>query len=86
MNQEGDDAHFFNLNTVNGFHSFIKKRYDFYRGVASKYINRYNALFAATYRNAESRISRLTETALAVTGTNYYHSNKDVRTANVLVI
>lgn len=86
VNQEGDDAHFFNLNTVNGFHSFIKKRYVFYRGVASKYINRYNALFAATYRNAESIIRRLTETALAVTGTNYYHSNKDVRTAEVLMI
>lgn len=24
MNQEGDDVHFFNLNTVNSFHSFIK--------------------------------------------------------------
>ncbi len=86
VNQESDDAHFFNLNTVNGFHSFIKKRYDFYRGVASKYINRYNTLFAATYRNAESIIGRLAETVLAVTGTSYYHSNKDVRTAGVLVI
>ena len=86
VNQEGDDAHFFHLNTVNGFHSFIKKRYYFYRGVASKYINRYNTLFAATYRNAESIIRRLTETVLAVTGTSYYHSNKDVRTAGLLLI
>ena len=86
MNQECDDAHFFNLNTVNGFHSFIKKRYEFYRGVASKYINRYNALFAATYRNAESIIGRLTETVLAVTGTSYYHNNKDIRTAGILTI
>ncbi len=86
MNQESDDAHFVNLNTVNGFHSFIKKRYDFYRGVASKYINRYNVLFAAAYRNAESIIGRLAETVFTVTGTSYYHSNKDVRTAGVLVI
>lgn len=86
LKQEGDNAHFFNLNTVNGFHSFIKKRYVFYRGVASKYINRYNALFAAAYRKAEFIIGRLTETVLAVTGTNYYHSNKDVRTAGLLVI
>ncbi len=28
---------FFNLNTVNNFHSFIKGRYRFYRGVATKY-------------------------------------------------
>ena len=86
VNHEGDDAHFFHLNTVNGFHSFIKKRYNFYRGVASKYINRYNVLFAAAYRNAESIIRRLTETALAITGTNYCRSNKVVRTAGVLVI
>ncbi len=86
VNQESGDAHFFNPNTVNGFHSFIKKRYDFYRGVASKYINRYNVLFAAAYRNAESIIGRLTETVLAVTSTSYYRSNKDVRTAEMLVI
>ncbi len=86
VNQEGDDVHFFNLNTVNGFHSFIKKRYDFYRGVASKYINRYNALFAVTYRNAESAIRRLTEAALSVTGKNYYHSNKDIKAIGLLAI
>lgn len=39
---------FYHLNTINGFHSFIKRRYNFYRGVASKYLNRYNALFSAT--------------------------------------
>lgn len=85
-NQECDDAHFFNLNTVNGFHSFIKRRYEFYRGVASKYINRYNMLFAVTYRNTESIIRRLTETVLEVTSTNYYHNNKDVRMTGVLAI
>lgn len=68
-----DDVHFFNLNTVNGFHSFIKKSYDFYCGVASKYINRYNALFAVAYLNADSIIGRLTETALVATSTSYYH-------------
>ncbi len=86
VNQEGDDVHFFNLNTVNGFCSFIKKCYDFYRGVASKYINRCNTLFAVAYRDAESIIGRLTETVLTVTGTSYYHSNKEIRTAEVLVI
>lgn len=33
------------LNNVNSFHSAIEKQYETYRGVASKYINRYNALF-----------------------------------------
>lgn len=77
---------FYNLNTVNGFHSFIKQHYEFYRVVASKYINRYNALFSATYQNAETMVRRLMDTILEVTGTNYYHSNKDVKEAGSLVI
>ncbi len=33
------------LNNVNSYHSKIQKQYSKYRGVASKYINRYAALF-----------------------------------------
>ena len=80
------DTGFYNLNTVNGFHSFIKQRYVFYRGVASKYINRYNALFSAAYRNAEGIIRRLISTVLTVTGTDYYHSNRAVRLTGLLDI
>lgn len=82
----GADVCFFNLNTVNGFHSFIKHRYEFYRGVASKYINRYNALFGTAYRNAENIIKCLIDKVLAVTGTDYYHSNRDVREVGLLAI
>ncbi len=85
-NEKTEESCFYHLNTVNGFHSFIKKRYNFYRGVASKYINRYNALFSTTYRNAEAMIKRLTEAVLTVTGVNYYHSNKDIRTVRLLAI
>lgn len=85
-NREGEDSRFYNLNTVNGFHSFIKQRYEFYRGVASKYINKYNALFSTTYRNAAAMARRLMDTILVVTGVNYYHSNKDVKEAGILVI
>lgn len=77
---------FYNLNTVNGFHSFIKQRYVFYRGVASKYINRYNTLFAAAYRNAENIIRRLTDTILAVTNADYYHSTKDIKETGLVVL
>lgn len=85
-NCSAEDACFYNLNTVNGLHSFIKQRYVFYRGVASKYINRYNALFAAAYRNAENIIRRLTDAVLTVTGIDYYHSSKDIRTAGLAAI
>ena len=36
---------FNHLNTVNSFHKLIEERLQKYKGVASKYINRYNALF-----------------------------------------
>ena len=36
---------FIHLNTVNSFHKLIEERLQKYKGVASKYINRYNALF-----------------------------------------
>lgn len=83
---DGADSCFYNLNTVNGFHSYIKQRYVFYRGVASKYINRYNALFSTAYRNAEGIIRRLVEMTLMVTGTDYFHSNRDVREIGLLAI
>lgn len=84
--QDREDACFYNLNTVNGFHSFIKQRYVFYRGVASKYINRYNALFGAAYRNAKEIIRRLMDVVLTVTVTDYYHNNKAVREAGLVLI
>ena len=50
---------FSNLNTANGFHSFIKERYEQFRGVATKYLNRYNALFAGAYRNGEKLVDKI---------------------------
>lgn len=63
-----------------------KPRYVNYFPTITKYLNRYNALFVTTYRNSEPMIKRLTETVLAVTCTNYYHLNKDVRLSELLVI
>ena len=37
------------INKVNGFHSFIKGRLDAMRGVATIFLNRYNALFSKAY-------------------------------------
>lgn len=84
--QETEGSCFYNLNTVNGFHSFIKRQYAFYRGVASKYINRYNALFGAAYRNIEGTIKQLMDVVLVVTGTDYYHSNKTIREVDLALI
>ena len=37
------------INKVNGFHSFIKEKLEDMRGVATIYLNRYNALFSKVY-------------------------------------
>ncbi len=82
---EGEKC-FYHLNTVNGFHSFIKSRYHFYRGVATKYLNRYNAMFSATYRNVEPFIRRAKEVLLKVGKVNYYHSIRDTRESGLLAL
>ena len=82
----GDEKCFYHLNTVNGFHSYIKQRYHFYRGVATKYLNRYNALFASAYRKTGALVELLVNTLLGVNNTNYYHSNKAVKEMRLLAI
>ena len=52
---------FFNLNTVNNFHSMIKRIYKNYCGVATAYLNRYNALFSSLFRNKGTLAARLEE-------------------------
>lgn len=45
--------YFFKLSVANGFHGFIKRRYDLYCAVIIKYLSRYNTLFAVAYNNAD---------------------------------
>ena len=44
---------FNHLNTVNSFHKLIEERLQKYKGVASKYINRYNALLSCKEKPKE---------------------------------
>lgn len=81
-----EEKSFFNLNTVNGFHSFIKRRYDFYRGVATKYLNRYNALFAASYNNAAVLVKQMCHALLNVGSADHYHSSRDVQELGLLAV
>ena len=52
-----DEKAFYHLKTVNNFHSFIKNQYVFYRGVATKYLNRYNALFTVAWQQKGSAVA-----------------------------
>ncbi len=72
-----------NLNNVNSFHSFIKTRYHGYRGVASKYINRYNAMFAAGFRNRKETIDKICKLVLSVSDADMHMTDKDVKTKDL---
>ena len=80
------EVNFFHLNTVNNFHSFIKDRYDYYRGVATKYLNRYNALFSLAWRRNTAVVTDLYSKLFHQGTADYYHSIKDIKTLRLLAL
>ncbi len=60
-------------------HSYIKDTYDHYRGVAIKYINRYDALFSIAFRCANSLKDTLFASLYSIGRNCYWHSLKNVR-------
>ena len=52
-------AHTNRVNKVNGFHSFIKKRLLAARGIATIYLNRYNALFSQVFGNHDTAAEKI---------------------------
>ena len=84
-NVEDEKTSFYNLNTVNNLHSVIKKQYEFYRGVATKYINRYCTLFRYMYRNTTSAIKDLKD-AMLKPGNAVHYSISDVKSHGLATI
>ncbi len=76
---------FYHINTANSFHSFIKDRYNQYRGVATKYLNRYNALFSVAYRSDED-LSAAIYNILTANNTQRHRTVRDVKALNLLNI
>lgn len=75
---------YYHLNNINNFHSFIKKHYKHYGGVATKYLNRYNVLFAKAYRNAKAFFDDMCRILFVNSNQNSYFSNKLLKTWNLL--
>lgn len=75
---------YFHLNNVNSFHSFIKKNYVHYAGVATKYLNRYNVLFAKAYRKGGTFFDDLCKSLFTNNTQNNYYSSKSLQTCNLL--
>lgn len=84
-NVTDEKTSFYNLNTVNNLHSFVKDQYTFYRGVATKYINRYCVLFKYSYRNRNTNLQDLKE-ALLKPGASKFHSIAEVNGLNLATI
>ena len=76
----------FNLNVVNSLHSYIKEIYDHYRGVATKYINRYNALFSIAFRCTNRHAESLFHSLCDIGNGCCWHSVQDVRNYNLVVL
>jgi hypothetical protein len=70
------------INKVNGFHSFIKERLTASRGVATIYLNRYNALFSKVYAADESIVDAIFKLMTAQNGT--FHTIAHTQSANLL--
>jgi transposase-like protein len=56
------------INKVNGFHSFIKEKLDAMRGVATIYLNRYNALFSKIYNADKSVVNDIFDLMVSTKG------------------
>lgn len=85
-NATEEKSSFYHLNSVNNLHAFIKRHYEFYRGVATKYLNRYNTLFQFAYKCTDELISSLSDKLFNAGTTSMYHSIKDIKEMNLLYI
>jgi len=70
------------INKVNGLHSFIKERLVAARGVATVYLNRYNALFSKVYASDKSIADDIFELMTSQEGS--YNTILHTQSANLL--
>ena len=84
VNCETDN--FFHLNNANGFHSYIKHQYKLYRGVATKYLNRYNVLLSKMYRAAKSFSDEIYNMLCENNSESYYYSKNTLKSLRLLDI
>jgi transposase-like protein len=84
MRIKNEDKGFKKINNVNGFHSFIKERTRDARGFATKYLNRYLALFSGAYRKSEMLVDDIYK--ILSNTKNRYVTIAESQSVNLLVI
>ena len=77
-------AHSKRVNRVNGFHSFIKERLLAARGVATIYLNRYNALFSQVFSNRDTATDKIFE--LMTTRNGSFSDIASVKSQSLLIL
>lgn len=80
-----EDDRFFHLNHVNGFHRFIKEKYIHYRGVATRYLNRYNTLFSMIYHSNIPK-QEIYRTLCMDHTQNHYFTNMVLKSVKIIVL
>ena len=86
VNVKKTDGGAYHLNTVNNFHSFIKRWYSTFRGVATKYLNRYNGFFCVAYRKAKDIVSMLQASVEKASTISYWTPVSALKLQQVLVL
>jgi len=84
MKHSTGDSNFFNVNMVSNYHGFIKERHRNARGFATKYLNRYNALFSKTYRSTDVLVDDIYDLICKSVDRNY--TIKETQTSDLLEI
>jgi transposase-like protein len=87
IDKADNKEHFYHINNVNGYHSFIKQRYEKYRGVATKYLNRYNVMFSKAFNCASSVVGEIFKTMTKIDNDSRLAVRvNDIQTENLLTI
>ena len=84
INVKTEEESFFNINSVNSFHAYIKVKLDKYCGVATKYLNRYMALFTRTFRGEGDIVEQIYSMLSSADSVNY-HTNSQVKNGNLFL-
>ena len=70
---------FYHLNNVNSLHSRFKEMYKHYRGVASKYIDRYVNMIALNFRSPETLADMFIAEASHIAGRGFHYDKEALK-------
>ncbi|MBQ1491467.1 MAG: IS1595 family transposase [Blautia sp.] len=79
VNAKKAESTFYHINHVNNLHSQFKDRYEHYRGVATKYMNRYLALMSKVYKTKDEIIDVIWNAICEISSEDFSFCHSDVR-------